>query len=48
MSFGKRLQITGAPAATQDAEHRLQQQETLWVAHITETASVMDGLEKVD
>ena len=48
MPFSKRLKITGAPAATQDPEHRHQQQEPLWVAHTTAKASVGDGLEKAD
>jgi len=48
MPLGKRLQITGAPDATQNPEHHHQQQEPLWVAHTTAKASVWDGLEKAD
>jgi hypothetical protein len=48
MPFSKRLQITGAPAATQDPEHLDQQPESLWVSHITAEASVGDHLEKAD
>ena len=48
MPFSKRLQITRAPAATLNPEHRHQQQEPLWVAHTTAKASVRDGLVKAD
>jgi hypothetical protein len=47
MPFGKRLQITGAPAATQDPEYREQQQEPLGVVHTTAEVSVGMALRKL-
>ena len=48
MPPSKGLEITGAPAATQDPKHRHEQQKPLGVAHPTAVAAIRDGLEKAD
>jgi len=48
MPPGKGLEITGAAAATQDPQHRHQQQEPLLVAHPTAVTTIGDGLEEAD
>ena len=45
---GKGLEIPGTPAATQDAEHRHQQQKPLRVADPAAIAAIRDGLEEAD
>jgi hypothetical protein len=45
---GKCLEIPGTPAATQDPEHRDQQQEPLRVADPTAVAAIRDGPEEAD
>lgn len=48
VAFGKSLQITGAPAATQDPKDRQEQQELLGLAPPTAVATIGDGLEEAD
>ena len=48
VSFGERLEITGAPAAAQDPQHRHQQQKPLRVTHPAAVAAVGNGLEEAD
>ena len=46
--FGESLQITGAPAVTENAEHRHQQQVPLRVTHPPAVTAVGDRLEETD
>jgi len=48
VSFGERLQISGAPAAAQDPQNRHQQQEPLRVTHPAAVAAIRNGLEEAD
>ena len=46
--LGEGLQIPGAPAVTEDPEHRHQQQVPLRIAHPSPVAAIRDGLEEAD
>ena len=46
--LGECLQITGATAVTEDAEHRHQQQEPLGITHAAAVAAVGNGFEETD
>ncbi|MFZ0407546.1 MAG: hypothetical protein WAM11_05480 [Cyanobium sp.] len=46
--LGECLQITGATADTEDAEHRHQQQEPLGITHTAPLAAVGNGFEEAD
>jgi len=48
MPPGKGFQITGAAAATQDPQHRRQQQKPLRVTHPAAVTPIRDGLEEAD